>query len=409
MKLSLTYKPSEVIQWLAVVGIFTERWFEIGILLIVNLIIFATNKRLVLSQGIFYTLFFVALYSVSSITYVGYGYSKFLQQLGMLAFMIIGYYNLFSFINFDVKAIFDKYLKVAYVVCCLALLQFVFFAVVGVDPFSFISGRSPVEILPHVMRLNSILVEPSEFSSSVTPLLVYIILKGKESSFSIVQKLVVFISVFLTFSTITFVVIILLFLYKYLFYIKQIWIKVVAIVAFFFIIFHISTVNIEKQAGDDALGGIFMKLNDTFGAFSKMEPKSFEVLNLSTYATMTNIWVAQNAPLRWTGTGLGTHSANYESLYQSDFAYYGLNKEDGYALFNRLFSEFGIIGLLVVVVFLLKRFNKRNVINISIAFLLLTLMIRGGHYTRYGLILYLFIYYYTGKNNAKEDNRSISC
>lgn len=408
MKLSIEYKPSEIMQWLVVVGIFMERWFEIVILLIINLMIFAINKRLVLSKGIFYTLFFVALYSLSSITYVGYGYDKFLQQLGMLAFMFVGYYNLFSFINFDAKAIFDKYLKVAYIVCCLALFQFVFFAIAGIDPFSFISGRSPDEILPHVMRLNSIFVEPSELSSFTTPLLVYIILKGKENNFSIVQKLIVFISVFLTFSTITFVVIILLLLYKYLFYIRQIWIRIIALVATFFIIFYISTVNIREQTSDNALGGIFMKIDDTFGAFSKMDPQSFEVLNLSTYATMTNIWVAQNAPLRLTGTGLGTHSANYESLYQSDFSYYGLNKEDGYALFNRLFSEFGIIGLLVVVVFLLKRFNKKNVINISIAFLLLTLMMRGGHYTRYGLILYLFIYYYTGKNNAKEDNCSIS-
>ena len=59
-----------------------------------------------------------------------------------------------------------------------------------------------------------------------------------------------------------------------------------------------------------------MKLQDTYEGFIAMDPDVFETLNMSSYATMVNVWVALNAPNRIMGTGLGTHELNYYREYK---------------------------------------------------------------------------------------------
>ena len=127
-----------------------------------------------------------------------------------------------------------------------------------------------------------------------------------------------------------------------------------------------------------------------------MDPDVFETLNMSSYATMVNVWVALNAPNRIMGTGLGTHELNYYREYKSDYIFYGLNAQDGYSLLNRLYSEFGVLGLILCLWVIYRNYNLNNIINISVFFLILTLLIRGGHYVRYGFIFWAFLYYYSG-------------
>ena len=122
-----------------------------------------------------------------------------------------------------------------------------------------------------------------------------------------------------------------------------------------------------------------------------------ESLNNSSYALLANTYVATHAPLRWTGTGLGTHKLNYHAVYQSNRPLYGLNDEDGYSLFNRLLSETGILGLLVYIVFLFKCRSKQSMINTCVLFYLLGTFIRGGNYFVYGMIFYNMLYYFSYK------------
>ena len=93
--------------------------------------------------------------------------------------------------------------------------------------------------------------------------------------------------------------------------------------------------------------------------------------------------------------GLGTHEINYEMEYQSNFFQYGLNQTDAYSLFTRLYSEFGVIGIFLVIYLLFKYRNTNNPINIAILIVFISYFIRGGHYFIYGVVFYAYLFYYT--------------
>ena len=164
----------------------------------------------------------------------------------------------------------------------------------------------------------------------------------------------------------------------------------------------------ESQDMNSSWKAMVIKTSESINAFSDFEPEYFEVLNFSTYALLTNLWVANEAPCRLTGTGLGTHEINYEMGYQSDFVFYGLNKTDAYSLFTRLYSEFGIIGVFLVVYLLLKYRNIDNPINVAILVVFIAYFIRGGYYFIYGVVFYAYLFYYTSSitvNRMKEYNK----
>lgn len=154
--------------------------------------------------------------------------------------------------------------------------------------------------------------------------------------------------------------------------------------------------RLEQSGEETAFSAIVMKLQDTYEGFIAMDPDVFETLNMSSYATMVNGVGSLNAPNRIMGTGLGTHELNYYREYKSDYIFYGLNAQDGYSLLNRLYSEFGVLGLILCLWVIYRNYNLNNIINISVFFLILTLLIRGGHYVRYGFIFWAFLYYYSG-------------
>ena len=64
---------------------------------------------------------------------------------------------------------------------------------------------------------------------------------------------------------------------------------------------------------------------------------------------------------------------------------------------NRLYYELGVVGIFLFVFFLYKCHDRKNIINACVFFALLTVTFRGGHYTRYGTIFFLFLYYYTSR------------
>ena len=160
--------------------------------------------------------------------------------------------------------------------------------------------------------------------------------------------------------------------------------------------------NSQIKADTNQLDASLIKISDTFTAFKNVDPGMFEVLNLSSYATLSNLWVSFNAPNRIIGTGIGTHSESYSRIYKSDFSHYGLNQHDAYSILIRVFSEFGFIGISILFLFLYRLFNRLNIINISILPYLLAHLIRGGHYTINGMFFFCMLYYLTSKTDRNE-------
>jgi hypothetical protein len=158
----------------------------------------------------------------------------------------------------------------------------------------------------------------------------------------------------------------------------------------------------NNDSEHNAFSDIVMKLDETSEGFKMTNPYDYENLNLSSYATLANLWVAENAPSRIVGTGLGTHEQSYYRLYKSDFDLYGLNSKDAYSVGTRVFSEFGVVGILIFVIFILKNINRLSVINIASFLTIFSFVIRGGHYTAFGFVFWLMLFYYTNRNNTKK-------
>lgn len=383
-------------QWLIVIGAFWERWYEIAILLLVNVIIIATTKTFCFNKVINISAILIVLWSIISITILGYGYSKFVQQFILLYVVVTCYYNFFNYIQFDIEVLFEKYIKYIYILSLVGLLQFVVFALSGINITDFLYQKGSTEVASGVIRITSILREPSQFSCALTPAIVYILFVGSKIQLSIHKKVVLFLTVILTFSTITYCVLAIALIYKYCIYYNSFFIRIFATCVLAFLIINGIFTDITTKSSDSAFAEIVIKLDDSISGIKDMEPQSFELLNLSSYATLSNIWVALNAPLRLTGTGLGTHYQNYYSTYISNFQYHGQNADEAYSLATRLYSEFGLLGFLLIILQLIRNFNKNSAINIAVAFLILSQLIRGGHYMRYGLVMYFFMYYYSG-------------
>ena len=151
------------------------------------------------------------------------------------------------------------------------------------------------------------------------------------------------------------------------------------------------------------------------------------MLNTSSFALYSNFIIAKAAfneyPL--TGTGLGTHEANYKKyfskFFDKDFVIrYGVfNTADANSLFVRLLSETGLMGLGLFFTFLFKNalwrkgYNDNELrdytlINQSIFIWFLVRLIRTGNYFGNGFFLFFFIYFITKKivdKKMKEGKR----
>ena len=91
---------------------------------------------------------------------------------------------------------------------------------------------------------------------------------------------------------------------------------------------------------------------------------------------------------------VGTHAQNYERMYKSDFGGYGLNKDDAYSMFARLYSEFGVLGLCLYAFFLIRYYNKDNIISLCLIVFFISYLIKGGHYMLYGTAFFHIVYYF---------------
>ncbi len=398
MNKTLHYKNREIIEWLICGGIFCSHYVELFCLSICLIILFSDVKQIKVSKYILSFIALLGLYSMIAIATIGYEIGKFIQQFTLIAFYIISYATIFPFLKGHLDELFTKYLKIAIIIAFIGIIQWIVYILFHLDMFHFLYNR-PVYSMGNIfIRISSIMDEPGYLSIALTPCVVYFTsIKPYPINF---KKIAVVLTFILTFSAISYVVLGLSLLYSIAKKFKLIFLSLIVLIPLI-----ISYSNFISTNNESIFKGITERIDDSLKGINNLEPIYFERLNLSSYALISNLWVAINAPNRIYGTGLGTHEQNYLNTYKSDYQYYGFNQKDGYSLFNRIFSEFGIIGLFVLFIFVFKWFNSRSFINICAFFLILSFILKGGHYVRYGLIFWTFMYYYSHKlmhNNEIE-------
>lgn len=388
--------------WLYIVvfSTFCYSTIELGVLLLTLLYLIRHSLVKAPHVLVYLTLFF-AYSVVVATTILGYPMSKGLQQYVLLTLYILIYYSLLSQQKANIEGLFIVYLKVAKVIGFLGFAELCIYAATHIDIFSFtLWAKTNAEAAPHIIRVHATLAEGGYYGTILSPFIAYIILyKDKFHVYKRWQLVIIFISLICSVSAIaylTFAVCLATILYRKVG--KGLLLKVVSIAALIGVIAFFASDSKENES-EQGFGGLTVRFQQTATALSSLNNiYVIESLNNSSYALLANTYVATHAPLRWTGTGLGTHKLNYHAVYQSNRPLYGLNDEDGYSLFNRLLSETGILGLLVYIVFLFKYRSKQSMINTCVLFYLLGTFIRGGNYFVYGMIFYNMLYYFSYKN-----------
>lgn len=391
-------KNLDLIQWLIVFGIYCNFYIEFCCILCAIALSTHQNTKTSVCKNAVFLLAYIFVYSSISIYFNNYAYSKFIQQFVLLSAFIIGYGILFHQLKFHLGSITQKYLTFTYYVALTGLLQFIVYYVTGVNILNFIYHKSVDEVYPHILRITSIVDEAGYLSILLTPAIFYAIITRQVLTRRFIAIELCFV---LTFGAVSYLVVIL----GLLFLVFRTFERTKLIIIFSSLILLTA---ISYQAVSDynethaSKTSVTKRFDDTFKGFMELDPYSFEVLNMSSYAFLTNIWVAIHAPNRISGTGLGTHEQNYTSIYRSNHEYYGTNSTDGYSFFNRAFSEFGIIGCIAVLLFLVKNYNRNSIINLMCLSILFSFLLKGGHYVRYGFIFWCFLYYYSGKAKLSE-------
>lgn len=388
--------------WLYIVvfSTFCYSTIELGVLLLTLLYLIRHSLVKAPHVLIYLTLFF-AYSVVVATTILGYPMSKGLQQYVLLTLYILIYYSLLSQQKANIEGLFIVYLKVAKVVGLLGFIELCAYAATHIDIFSFtLWAKTNTEVASHIIRVHSTLAEGGYYGTILSPFIAYIILyKDKFHVYKRWQLVIIFISLICSVSAIaylTFAVCLATILYRKVG--KGLLLKVASIAVLIGVIAFFASDSKENES-EQGFGGLTVRFQQTATALSSLNNiYVIESLNNSSYALLANTYVATHAPLRWTGTGLGTHKLNYHAVYQSNRPLYGLNDEDGYSLFNRLLSETGILGLLVYIVFLFKYRSKQSMVNTCVLFYLLGTFIRGGNYFVYGMIFYNMLYYFSYKN-----------
>lgn len=381
-----------------VVGVYTEPLF-----LLVYMIRQIARKRLVHRQFLLFLLLLL-LHGVTMSFFTGYQLGKMFQQLLLLLIVYFGYIQLFSNSEAKLEEWFGIYMKISYIVSILGLIQFAFKLLLDINIFPYTLDFRNTQ---NALRVHSILLEAGHLALFLMPAVSYIIISKYFFINNKIKCTLILLTALLTFSSSMYVGVIIALIYRFYDRIKRL--KIIFYIIGCILLYTVVTADYSESEYQEgaSIKSASQKIIQTADAFSVLmspdsSPEYFESFNLSTYALLSNFWVALNAPYRVIGTGLGTHEQNYVAKYNSNYIHYGFNKEDGYSLFIRLLSEFGYIGILLYSLFVIKSYNKRNVLSICFLILIISALIKGGVYTLNCLALFHILYYQCSKYMIDE-------
>lgn len=319
-----------------------------------------------------------------------YPIDRVLEQLLIITVMFMGYDLLFK--KYGYKKLFRIYLKISYFICVLALIQFLVYFFLKIDILRYPIGcnnRALPVLAYNIARVRSIAYEPGWFAQTLIPAVIYsfeVLIKSKRAQKKYIIIILVF---FMTMSSGALVVIPIYFIITRLKNIKQALIITPLIIG----IAHL-TEGIWKS-----------RVQDTVMNLKKLDTGIFFDINASSFAILSNLYVALNNGSLLLGIGLGNHPYSYFRNFIDRkvgvYHFYGLNAMDAYSLLTRMISEIGMFSSVLILLFLIININIKNnirsIINIGAFCGILSFLIRGGLYTRFGTTFIIILFFYTGK------------
>ena len=321
-----------------------------------------------------------------------------------LALSYFFYYYVVVDFNYDIERLFTWYLKGAYIVALIGILQFVSFKI-GFTPgynFRWIFnkwGFSPGGIFG--IRVNSIFAEPTHLGTVLSAAFfvsVYNLLRKETFYLTRFQSIVIIIVYILSFSSLGQTGIFLTFLFLAInFGLVR---YVILLIPAAFVLFNSLYNNVSDfKSRFDGLIHLFsgedFKLGETHGsAFILYNNYRVAIENFKTNFVF--------------GTGIGSHPVAFEKFsIASHIKIWGfnLNSADANSMLLRLISETGLFGVCIFLFIVFRFFVRRQennesfhwLVSNAILVMILLNLFRQGHYFLNGfpffVMLYVFNYY----------------
>lgn len=324
--------------------------------------------------------------------------------IGVLLSTSFYYYVMLAY-EFDVEYLFGTYLKWAYIIILIGVVQLISFYL-GFKPgydYSWLLNKWGVVVDPDEgLRVNSIFSESSQFAIVVSPavfIAIYNLLMRKRIYYKNYQSVLIVITVILSTSSMAIVGIFIAIALITLNHGK--FINLLVAILFLVIIsrlFYTYLPNFQSRV--DSATGLWIDKEFTI-----------ENVNNSSFILYNHWHVAvenfKNYPLF--GTGLGSHPVafdKYSLTLLDEIIDVTFNKADANSMFLRLLSETGLMGVLFILYIIFKSFVRRDfnypdsnywIISNAILVLIILYLLRQGNYFINGFPFFVWMYYYTKK------------
>jgi len=282
------------------------------------------------------------------------------------------------FLVYDINKLFKLYLKLTVVFCVIALLL------------------HPIGILDkEIDRMDGFMSEPSKFIIVNIPALYYFLKQKKYRN-----AFILFLGIIFAESSLGYIGVLMILMFLFL---RKETLKYLGftIIPFFIIIPFLQQNKLFQS-----------RLNSTLENLEVFQTHTFSnEVNLSTYALLKSAYVAVNNFEDYCiGTGLGSfahrHDYYVKELNIPEFLYIikleDLNREDANSLCLRVLSDFGVFGILFMVIFVflgLKAHftnysSEKKTICIGFFIYFLLKLIRMGHYFTEEMFFFLFMFFF---------------
>lgn len=353
--------------------------------------LFFKEKKIYIPSKFLFIYLILNIISIFKLLSNGYTLDKMIQQNIIVIPIVVSYYNLFF--NYSLKKLWKNYMKISYLFSLLGLIQEIiyFFSKINIliKPFNLWAIHLTYPLDNGLLQISSLSGEPGMYAQVLTPAVIYILENIEKEKKINLRKGVILISYLLTFTAIAYFNLIIYFILKVVILILQKrWkeiIKVILVGGSLIIVIFI-------KLGTEILK---LKILETFNSLINISKVDYTSVNLSTFALISNLKVGILAKQYLLGNGYGSIEQVYYRFFNlKNYIFYGQNATDGYSLFIRIFIEFGLVGVLVSLIFLYNYSILKNktsyfkMINLGVVVGIISYLIRGGSYHMQGIIIF---------------------
>lgn len=318
---------------------------------------------------------------------------------------VVFYDYVLKLYHFDVRRLFKYYMKGCFISAAIGVFQVFSFAVgftQGYD-YRWIFNKWNLSEGGIGIRLNSIFSEPAYFAAVVAPaffVAAYSLIQNRPLYLKPWQLITIVVAYFLTFSTLGYLGI---FFCLVLLLVNMGFIRYALIFGPVAIAGYIYAYTSIPEFRDRIDGTRSVFVDQNISSYD-VHGSSFVLYN-SYHVASTN-WLKN--PLF--GTGLGSHAIAFERYSltnQAGTVQIEFNQFDANSMFLRLLSETGLYGVLFMFFFLIKFWVRKSqaadeemwLISNAVLVIVMLYLSRQGHYFLNGFPFFLWLFYYTFKEN----------